>query len=50
MSWLRKQIKVGVGQSEFLQVEFGGPNPENAAKIVNAVVTQYFDVAGETGE
>ncbi|MCX7424305.1 MAG: polysaccharide biosynthesis tyrosine autokinase [Planctomycetia bacterium] len=51
VSWLQDQIKLAsVGQSEFLGVEFGGPDPENAATIVNAVVAQYFSLLAEVND
>ncbi len=51
VSWLQNQIKLAsVGQSEFLRVEFGGPDPENAATIVNAVVKQYFSLLAEVND
>jgi len=42
--WLAKRIAVkSVGGSDFYLVSFAGPNPESAAKIVNAVVDSYLD-------
>ena len=43
IAWLAKEIKVKqVGSSELFNVSYAGPNPEDAAKIVNAVVDSYF--------
>jgi len=49
--WLRSQLKLeSVGPSEFLRVAFKGPDPNNAAQIVNAVVDQYFSLLTEVND
>jgi len=48
VQWLQRELRLtSVGKSEFLQVDFQGPDPKNAAKIVNAVVKRYFDLLAE---
>ena len=42
---LPKMIRVGTSKgSELMNISFTGPDPENAAKIVNSVVNQYLSV------
>ena len=39
--WLRSQLKLSlIGKSEYLQIGIEGPDGDNAARIVNAVVDQ----------
>lgn len=45
VKFLQKHLELSsVGKSEFLRVGYQGCNPKHAAKIVNAVVGQYFDL------
>jgi len=42
-AWLAKHIKVTpVGESELFRIVFAGPEPKNAASLVNAVTEAYF--------
>jgi len=48
VSGLAKEISVESRKdSEFINVRFAGPDPENAAKIVNAVVNSYMQLRKE---
>ena len=48
IEWLQKETQVkSVGASELFTVSFAGPDPANSAKIVNAVVTSYFDLRAQ---
>ncbi|MHB1035992.1 MAG: GumC family protein [Pirellulales bacterium] len=45
IEWLTKELTVKpVGQSEFVEVSFTGPDPASAAKIVNAVQDAYIAI------
>jgi len=48
IDWLAEEINVEqVGTSDLFTVSFAGPSPENSAKIVNAVVQEYFDLRAQ---
>ena len=48
IDWLAKEVAVTqVGGSDLFTVSFTGPSPENSAKIVNAVVEEYFDLRAQ---
>jgi len=48
IDWLAKEIAVSqVGGSDLFKVSFAGPRPEDSAKIVNAVVQEYFDLRAQ---
>jgi uncharacterized protein involved in exopolysaccharide biosynthesis len=41
--WLQRQLQVGFpGKPEFMQVTFSGPDPKEAATVVNVVVNTYL--------
>lgn len=48
VEWLGRQIQVKpVGQSELFRISFASPDPENSARIVNAVVNAYFNLRSQ---
>ncbi|MGE0759545.1 MAG: hypothetical protein AB7O38_21180, partial [Pirellulaceae bacterium] len=49
--WVKGQVRVArVGRSELYDVSFDGPNPANAAEIVNAIIAAYFEVRRHSDE
>lgn len=43
--WVQAQTSVeSVGDSELYRIRFAGPNPTNAAAIVNAITDNYFEL------
>lgn len=46
--WLREQFHVvSLGDSELYGIRFAGPDPKNAADIVNAITEEYFKLWGQ---
>jgi polysaccharide biosynthesis transport protein len=44
LEWLKSNLSVSaLNGSEFYEIKFDGPNPANAAKIVDAVIKSYLD-------
>ncbi len=49
VSWLASRIKVtSVGNSELFRILYAGPDPKNAAEVVNAVTESYFKLRDQT--
>ena len=49
VAWLAKQIKVAsVGESELFRISVRGPDPKDAADVVNAVTESYFKLRDQS--